>query len=236
MRDAITHEIRRFRELDSTNDYCFRNADALLSGTVVLTGFQSAGKGTQGRDWVSEADANLLFSIIFKGEHSQKNPLLSLRIALALVHCLRDYGLEPLVKWPNDILIDGSKIAGILIEVKDDICVIGVGLNLNQQTFPDDLRMSATSLFNRMKSVYEPVSVLLRILDSVDEMLEMEDRFVLEEYRETMSNIGHTVSVNSEGKTINALVLGIDDGGVLLVADQHGRKIRIPSAAMLVDE
>jgi BirA family biotin operon repressor/biotin-[acetyl-CoA-carboxylase] ligase len=235
MRDAITHEIRRFRELDSTNDYCFRNADALLSGTVVMAGFQSAGKGTQGRDWVSEADVNLLFSIIYKHEPFQKNPLLSLRIALALVHALRDYGLKPLVKWPNDILIDGSKIAGILIEVKEDICVIGVGLNLNQQTFPDGLRMPATSLFNRTKNVYEPVSVLLKIVDKIDESLEIKDILMLEEYRAILDQVGQKKIAMFDGRSVAVKVVGIDDDGVLLVSDMQGNIIRIPSVAMIAD-
>jgi BirA family biotin operon repressor/biotin-[acetyl-CoA-carboxylase] ligase len=233
MRDAITHEIRRFRELDSTNDYCFRNADALLSGTVVMAGFQSAGKGTQGRDWVSEADANLLFSIIYKHEPFQKNPLLSLRIALALVHTLRFYGLEPHVKWPNDILIDGSKIAGILIEVKEDICVIGVGLNLNQQTFPDDLRMPATSLSNRTKKAYEPVSVLLKIVDKIDEILETNDLLILEEYRAILDQVGQKRIAILAGRSVAVKVVGIDDDGVLLVSDMQGNIIRVPSVAMI---
>ncbi|MGB7595879.1 MAG: hypothetical protein WBL80_10025, partial [Erysipelotrichaceae bacterium] len=88
MVDSIVHEIRRFERLDSTNDYVLRNVGQLKNGTVVMAGFQSAGKGTQGRDWVSDANQNLLFSLYYKDAQFTGLPLFSLRIALGLAQVL----------------------------------------------------------------------------------------------------------------------------------------------------
>lgn len=233
MRDPITHEIRRFAVLDSTNDYCFRNLHSLSSGSVVAAGYQDAGKGTQGRSWTSNKDENLLFSIIYKDEPFTTLPLFSLRIALALVKVLKEYDLSPMIKWPNDILIADQKIAGILIEVKQSVCVVGIGFNINQQDFPTDLNLPATSLTNQLKKTYEPLAVLLKVLDGIDEVLTWKDDEVLMKYRKLLYQKNQTCVVNLNQKKFMAKIMDIDDDGVLVVMDNDNQRIRIPSKAML---
>jgi BirA family biotin operon repressor/biotin-[acetyl-CoA-carboxylase] ligase len=235
MADPIVHEIRRFEQLDSTNDYALRNAQQLTSGTVVMAGFQSEGKGTQGRIWTSDADKNLLFSLYYKDEAFSSLPLFSLRIALGLAIVLKGYGPSPMIKWPNDIIVEGQKIAGILIEMQAEHCVVGIGLNVNQQVFPTDLHRHATSLFNQLGKATEPVGVLLKVLDALDDVLTWDDTKVLSKYRSLLYQKGMECRVNINGDKFTATLTDIDDNGVLIVTDRQNRMIKIHSKAMLVE-
>jgi len=233
MVDSIVHEIRRFDSLDSTNDYILRNAGQLKSGTVVMAGFQSAGKGTQDRTWTSDANQNLLFSLYYKDEPFTALPLFSLRIALGLAEVLQDYGLSPQIKWPNDLIVDDQKIAGILIEVQDKNCVVGIGLNINQQFFPADLAMPATSLSNLLGKASEPVGVLLKVLDALDDVLTWDDNKVLSLYRYLLHQKGMRRIVTFNGEQFPATIVDIDVDGALVVRDAQNKTFRLQSKAMI---
>jgi BirA family biotin operon repressor/biotin-[acetyl-CoA-carboxylase] ligase len=233
MSDPITHEIRRFDLLDSTNDYCFRNADTLSNGTVVMAGYQVQGKGTHGKNWQSNAGENLLFSIYYKAEPFASQPLFSLRIALALTQTLQGLGLSPMIKWPNDILVDEQKIAGILIEVTRSDCVVGIGFNINQQEFPNDVSLPATSLFNLQQQKREPVGVLLKVLDALDHVLAWDDAEVRGEYRKLLYQRGKPCVVNTGQMKLTGIISDIDDEGFLILTDEQGNPIRIHSKAMI---
>lgn len=233
MVDSIVHEIRRFDSLDSTNDYVLRNAGQLKSGTVIMAGFQSGGKGTQGRTWVSDADRNLLFSLYYKDEPFTSLPLFSLRIALGLANALQEYGLSPQIKWPNDLIVDDRKIAGILIEMQDKNCVVGIGLNVNQQVFPADLSFPATSLSNQLGKALEPVGVLLKVLDALDEVLTWDDTQVLAHYRSLLYQKGMGRIVSYKGERFPATIVDIDDDGALIVKDAQNRIFKLHSKAMV---
>ncbi len=233
MSAPITHEIRRFEILDSTNDYCFRNASTLLSGSVVITGFQSEGKGTMGRKWHSNANDNLLFSLLYKDEPFTSHPLFSLKIALALAKVLQESTLLPLIKWPNDLIVSDKKIAGILIEVKQNVCVVGIGFNINQSIFPYALNLPATSLFNQTGKSSEPLVVLLKVLDAIDETLGFDDASVLMNYRELLYQRNQICKVNLNGNRFEARITDVDRDGCLIVTDYQEQTFKIPSKAML---
>jgi BirA family biotin operon repressor/biotin-[acetyl-CoA-carboxylase] ligase len=231
MSDSISHEIRRFEVLDSSNAYCFRNADSLKSGTVVMAEYQSEGKGTLNRKWQSNAHENLLFSIIYKEEDFVARSLFSLRIALAITIALKEYGLSPTIKWPNDILVDDCKIAGILIEIKQHVCVVGIGININQEAFP--LSLHATSLYNQIEKKSEPVGVLLKVLDALDEVLLMDEAIVRINYRKVLDQKGQLCIVKMNQTKILATIKDINDEGYLVVEDEQHQLITIYSKAML---
>jgi BirA family transcriptional regulator, biotin operon repressor / biotin---[acetyl-CoA-carboxylase] ligase len=233
MDNPIVHEIRRFDVLDSTNDYCFRNAESLKSGTVVMCGFQQEGKGTQGRSWRSEADKNLLFSLYYKDETFTSLPLFSHRVALGLAQVLEDCGLSPFIKWPNDMIVDDKKIAGILIEAKQNRCVVGIGFNINQEVFPDDLNLPATSLFNQTSKTNEPVGVLLKVLDALDEVLTWKDEEVLSKYRKLLYQKGKECTITLDKTKIPAIITDIAEDGALIVVDRQKRLHKIYSKAIL---
>ncbi len=151
----LGHTLHFHETLGSTNERAFRLAhDGAEHGEVVITEQQTAGKGRRGRAWVSPPGLNLYFSAILRPElPPQRAPELTLVAAVALTEVLREAGAEAWIKWPNDVQIDGRKVAGILTELSAEpervhFVVLGVGVNLNSQPehFPEELRATATSL------------------------------------------------------------------------------------------
>ena len=231
MSDSMIHEIRRFEVLDSSNAYCFRNADSMQSGTIVMAEYQSEGKGTLDRRWQSNAHENLLFSIVYKDENFVSKSLFSLRIALAITIALKEYRISSLIKWPNDIMVDRQKIAGILIEIKQHVCVVGIGININQQEFP--VALHATSLINQIHTKTEPIGVLLKVLDVLDEVLLMDDGQVRLNYRMVLDQKGQRCVVKINLTKVLATIIDIDDDGFLVVEDDQDQRITIHSKALL---
>src|SRR5262245_64291207 len=139
-----------FSTIDSTNTYAARLAhEGVPEGTVIIAGYQSGGKGRLGRSWVSPAGVNLYLSAILRPPVSaatvpQLNLLAAVAVADTIVHIC---GLTPAIKWPNDVLVGGKKVCGILAEMQTEACevravvlAIGVKLNAARGTLPAWLR------------------------------------------------------------------------------------------------
>lgn len=181
----LGHNFLFIPELESTNDY----AQVLLSsqppdGTVIRAGHQTRGRGQKGNTWVDEPGKGLTMSMILYPSTLSANRAFDLsRIAaLALKKTIEEFapGKKVEIKWPNDILLNGKKVAGILIENQVEglfvkRSVIGVGLNVNQSSFPPEIAESATSLFlecgkefnidsvmEKSLEIFEPYYLLLR--------------------------------------------------------------------------
>lgn len=145
---------RHFSRTDSTNSRARELAAAGAPwGTVVTASEQSAGRGRQGRSWVAPANKALLYSAIVR-PLEERHMTLPLAVPLAICDAAEELNpdLECKVKWPNDVLVEGRKLAGALIEARpqDSWAVIGIGLNLSisEEEFPPDLRDRAVSLFD----------------------------------------------------------------------------------------
>jgi BirA family biotin operon repressor/biotin-[acetyl-CoA-carboxylase] ligase len=148
---------RHFRVTDSTNARARELVEAgAPHGTVVTAAEQTAGRGRQGRTWTAPPGKALLYSAVLR-PLDERHLLLPLAVPLAVCDAAEELapGIECMVKWPNDIWLEGRKLAGVLIEAKpqDGWAVIGVGLNLSVSAseFPPDLRETAVSLFDRSK-------------------------------------------------------------------------------------
>ena len=138
-----------FKEIDSTNNYLKDNYRSLDNFTFVSADYQTAGKGRNDRSWISEPGENLMFSFLIKDEDLlDKAQIISLITAVEVAKALEAYKIKGVsIKWPNDVLIGDKKVCGILAEGQmPDYIVVGVGLNVNQTAFPNDLRRPATSL------------------------------------------------------------------------------------------
>lgn len=152
---SLGKPLLRFAELDSTNNYARLLAQqGATEGTAVLARQQSAGRGRQGRAWVSPPDAGLYLSLILRPQVTlARAAFLPLAAAIAVAETLRfDYHTAADIKYPNDVLVGGRKICGILVESASDgeqvsYAVLGIGVNLAQRQFPEALRDIATSLF-----------------------------------------------------------------------------------------
>jgi len=140
-------------ELKSTNTFLKKmDSSGFDHGTVLLTDHQTAGRGQYERGWESKRGLNLTFTTAFKPSSGDRLPLLTLCFALGIVRALNRLGIDNVsIKWPNDILIDGKKVGGILAETvfigqKPDRVLIGIGINVNQETFGADLAGDVTSV------------------------------------------------------------------------------------------
>lgn len=146
-----------FKSIDSTSAYLKRNYKELKNYTVVYSDYQTSGHGRLSRVWQSNNKDNLLFSILIKNQSLiNKYASLSLGSAVAIFNVLKKMNIENVsIKWPNDVYVGNKKICGILLEsisngCNIDVLIIGIGLNVNQKIFDNDL-INATSIFNIKK-------------------------------------------------------------------------------------
>ena len=143
-----------FDEIDSTNNYLKNSYQLLDNFTFVSADYQSKGKGRNDRVWESLKGSNLMFSILIKDPKLiEVSTLLSLMSAVEVSRLLESYNISGVsIKWPNDVLVNDKKICGILLEGQlPHYVVIGIGLNVNQKEFPDNLRRPASSMANELK-------------------------------------------------------------------------------------
>src|SRR6056297_1639751 len=154
--ENIGKNILYFDTIDSTNKKAKGIAETSPDGTVVISKEQTAGRGRLGRNWSSPKGSSLLISILLKPEiDPSKVSNITLVGAVALVKTLEDLGIEGLIKWPNDIIINGKKIAGILTEMSAEInqvnyIIMGIGVNLFVKTeeFHEDISHKAGSILS----------------------------------------------------------------------------------------
>lgn len=133
---------------ESTNDEVRLLAESgAPDGLIVLAERQTAGRGRRGAAWFSPAGESLAFSILVRpAEPKALWPRLALAAGLAVAEAIEAFGIQPGIKWPNDVWIGQRKVAGILVEAGNDFVVVGIGLNVNTATFPPEVSSIATSL------------------------------------------------------------------------------------------
>jgi len=161
------YKIIKFETLPSTNLYLKQNYQTLDEFTIITTDNQTNGKGRLNRTWNSKKD-DLTFSILLKPNiDSSKLPLISLIAGASLCRVINKY-IKSKIKWPNDILVNNKKIAGILVEGvysnKTEAIIVGIGLNVNSVEFPDDLIIKATSLKKELNKYIDKEKILNKII------------------------------------------------------------------------
>jgi BirA family biotin operon repressor/biotin-[acetyl-CoA-carboxylase] ligase len=238
---VIGRDIRVFQETTSTNDVVEKLArDGAGEGVVVFAESQTKGRGRLGRRWVSPAQKGLWFSFLLRPKlRPQETTQLTVAAAAALARAIRsETGLEPEIKWPNDILIRGKKTAGILTElnaeldrVKYVIVGIGVDVNVTVSEFPSDLRKIATSLkIETGKAVSRPAlaTAVLRELDQ-DYARITEGRFaaVADEWEAHCTTLGHDVVIRIGDRQLRGRAESLGEDGALLLRTDHGHLERI---------
>jgi BirA family biotin operon repressor/biotin-[acetyl-CoA-carboxylase] ligase len=238
---VIGREIQVFEETTSTNDVIARLARAgVREGVVVFAESQSKGRGRMGRTWVSPARKGLWFSILLRPDFSpQAATQLTVAAATSLARAIRQQtGVAPEIKWPNDILIRGKKIAGILTEMsaeldhlKELILGIGIDVNLEAHDLPAPLRKIATSIRIESGQMVDRAGLAVAILRELDRDYERikngEFDIVAEEWQQQCTTIGAQVSIRIGDRVIRGLAEALDADGALLLRGQHGHLERI---------
>jgi BirA family biotin operon repressor/biotin-[acetyl-CoA-carboxylase] ligase len=236
------------KETDSTN----RRAKLLAEqgapeGTLIVADTQSGGRGRRGRTWFSPAHTGIYTSLILRpsippGEAPRCALLTSVAVAESL---LNGSGVRGTIKWPNDILVKGKKIAGILVEIGTELdmveyMIVGVGLNVNTppDDFPPEIRDRATSILAETGMAVRRVDVLCEFLKQFEKYYEMftDGRFndILDQWKAFEDVIGRTIRVDSAGTAYSGTAAEIDPDGALLVRDSHGRLHRVFSGDITV--
>ncbi|MPS48296.1 biotin--[acetyl-CoA-carboxylase] ligase [Methylobacillus sp.] len=227
-----------FDSIESTNSYLMQQAAlGAAHGTVAAALLQTKGRGRRGRSWQSAFGASLTFSLLWRFQlGASALSGLSLAVGLALVRTLHEYGLRSAqLKWPNDILVRGRKLAGILIELHGDMegpsaAVIGVGLNLKLPVAArEKIDQPVTDLASHLPLEINPNDMLGQLLKQLAQVLEEFERAGFAGMREEwMSHHifqGETVKLLfPDGREQYGRVEGIADDGVLLIKNEHGNQ------------
>lgn len=229
----VGQEIVYFNELESTNRYArMLAAQGAQAGTLVIANGQTQGRGRRGRGWISPAGDGIFMSLILrpKGQPSQVAKL-SLLTAVAVAQAIGEVtGLDARIKWPNDIVCQGKKVCGMLLEMTaDEQCVYdvvaGVGINVHQNEFDPEIRETASSLdllggrFIRRNSV---VAAFLCRFEALYEQMEQDEEEIMRQYRALSATLGQRVQVISLKETFTGTAEDITDEGALCVRDEAG--------------
>ena len=237
----IGGDIRLLDVTDSTNSQAGALGDAgAPEGLVVVADRQTAGKGRLGRSWISPEAVNLYLSVLLRPPVLPvEAPQLTFLSAVAVVRAIIEVsGLEPKVKWPNDILLNGRKVAGLLNEMSSETdrvnyVVLGIGVNLNMtsEQFPARLRYPGTSLgieLGHQVSRVEFARCLLRQIDLLyDEYLRTGARPVMAAWERHCDLTGQPIVVDCQSCLVEGVMGGIDDDGALLVKTGQGTFERV---------
>lgn len=236
-----------FDATDSTNIQARRLAEAHAPhGTLVVSDRQDGGKGRRGRSWASPSGVGIWMSLILRPEIAPSSAsMLTLAAALAVREGIREEtGLSPLIKWPNDLVLNGMKICGILTEMSTELMEIqyvitGIGINVNQREFPPEIRDTATSLSLEAGRSFRRSSLIAAILKAFEKdyaaFLKTGDlSLLLEEYNACLVNRGKEVCILDPSGEYRAVAEGIDESGSLLVTLPDGTRREIISGEVSV--
>jgi len=224
-------------EADSTNlQACRLGDEGADDGLVVIADRQSSGKGRMGRQWESPGGVNLYASILLRPPVLPfEAPKLTFLSAVAVCRAIKNCtGLQPTVKWPNDILLNGAKVAGLLNEMSSETdqvhyVVLGIGVNLNMRAeqFPDDLRYPATSLAIASGKAVSRLAFTRSLLQELDALyqvyLEEGSAPIFTAWTELCELTGKRVQVDCNNLLIEGKMVGLGGDGALLVRTSAGK-------------
>src|SRR5690348_11074742 len=247
---VVGRDIRVFQETTSTNDVIEKLArDGVKEGAVVFAESQTQGRGRLGRKWMSPARKGLWFSVLLRPElRPQAATQLTVASATALRSAIaQQTGLSTEIKWPNDILIGGRKVAGILTElsaeldrVKYVLVGIGVDVNLDAADFPDELRGQASSLkieLGKPVGRAELAAEILRELDRVyARILAGDFAAVAGDWEQHCATLGQRLVIGLGDRRVCGRAEALGEDGALLLRTEHGHLERIVGGDVTVEK
>lgn len=222
-RNHLDIEFRRFSEVGSTNDIARQWAESSdASCGVVWSEKQTAGRGRRGNSWVCPRGEGIAATYWLRPTFPRTSwPQISLVAALALCEVLEsEWSLHASIKWPNDVWIRGKKLAGVLVEVAGDDVIVGIGMNVNNQDFPDLIRDSATSILLELGQTIDRKFLLEALVSHLHQyLLQMDGNWsdLLQRVRGRCPLSGRHVRLTSQGVMREVEVMGIGDRGELWV-------------------
>lgn len=229
-----------FEEIGSTNEEARKLAFAgYPQGTLVIADSQTGGKGRRGRNWHTPKGSSIAMSLIVKPElEAEYASMLTLVQAMAVAQAIEEMcGLKAQIKWPNDILVNEKKVCGILTEMnmegtKISFIIIGTGINVNQESFPEEISDIATSLKKESGNVHSReklVECICKLFNKYFGMfMDSKDLSgILEEYNSRLISAGRMVKVLDPKEEFVGQALGINASGELLVKKESGEVVNV---------
>ena len=221
----------RLEETDSTNNYAKLNLDNLADKTVIHALRQTSGRGRLNRKWVDLGIGNLFMSVVLKPDDKFKEAFANLTQYLSVCLCkvLESYNIEPQIKWPNDVLINGKKIAGILSESviqssgKTKGLILGIGVNLNAQaddikSIPDKIATALNLEIGKNIDVDTFRNELLKeFFSNYNEFIEQGFEYIKHDYISRNCFIGKELNIKLFDKVENGFAKSVNDRGELIL-------------------
>ncbi len=223
------------KRVDSTNNYVKRIAEQCApEGTLVVAAEQTDGRGRRGKNWYTPKGEQIAMSLLLRPKirpgHAARMTLL---MAMAVTNAIRQVAnLEAEIKWPNDVVVNGKKVCGILTEMSTEVTcinyvVIGVGINVNQKKFPEELNTVATSLRMELGRALSRAEIIGACMDELERLydifMETEDMSKLKTaYNAVCANRGHLIRVMEPGNEYTGTTDGINELGELVVKKEDG--------------
>ena len=234
-------KIYAFEDISSTNikirSLAMKGAE---EGTVVIAQTQRKGRGRFDRVWQSPKGGVYLSLLLRPKAAAEKASFLTYVAALAVTHAVRSFNLPARIKWPNDVLVHGKKIAGILLEsemsgprVSYVIVGIGVNLNTNLTRLSKDVRDTATSLGNELGSRIDDDAFLTMFFKQFDRFYQLFSaghfNQIIEEWKQQSDTLGKHIRVQTASDIIQGVAIDVDQSGFLLLKTSEGTTVRVTS-------
>lgn len=243
---TLGRELEVLETVDSTNEYLKRlGSNGAAAGTVVAAREQTGGKGRLGRVWRSKRDECVMFSVLLRPnltpmEAGGITPLTGLAVCRALRGLT---GLDCMIKWPNDIIVGSKKLVGILTELSAEVdaveyLVTGIGINVDQSFFPEEIEYKATSLLLETGRHYDKNKVLSAVLEQMERVYDRSGmkltHAALEEYENLCATVGRSVTFRRGTRNVSGMAVGIAEGGGLKVMLSDGSICEVNSGEVVV--
>lgn len=224
-----------YEEIDSTNTQSKRLAEEdAPAGTLVVAERQTKGKGRRGRIWDSPAESAIYMSLLFRPQiQPDRASMLTLVSGLSVAQAIRElYDADVQIKWPNDIVLNGKKLVGILTEMSAQMnyieyLVVGIGINANQRDFPEELKDKATSLEQELGQKINRSVLIATCMKKIEENYEIfvktqDLQALMDAYQKVLINQDQQVRVLEPGNEYTGIARGINAMGELLVEREDG--------------
>lgn len=231
-------KIIQLEEVDSTNSYAKKNISNLEDKTAIITKRQTSGRGRLNRSWVDLGEENLFLSIVLKPSDTFKEiyPNLTQYLSVALCKVIETYGIKTQIKWPNDVLVDGKKIAGILSETvmqgqKLEGIVLGIGVNLNSNqekidAIPNKIATSLNIETGKTINLKEFLDKLLtEFFEHYDKFLQSGFLQIKNDYIKRNCFLGKELKVQVFNHIESGIAKAVNDLGELVLEDNNKREI-----------
>ena len=222
----VGQNIIELSSVDSTNNYLIDLSQntSLLEGTVVVANEQTAGKGQRNNRWYSEAGKSLCMSVLLSPKLDVSQQFLFNKfIALSLCQALNNYSFTTKIKWPNDILIDSKKVAGILVEnsiqgSKIEKSIVGIGVNINNNISQLPSATSMAECLNTIPIISELLELICKKIEKNYFLLKQNPLMINKLYHQNLFQKGEVQKFSKNGESFDCIINSVNDNGQLIVA------------------